>query len=273
MQKIAKSSRWFLASIALLCLLAVACGGGGEKAAPSGDSKPAPAAPPKPSAEPTPASSAPLGSSAVEGMATYEGKVPKLRPVAMNADPDCASKHSGPVASRALVLGEGQTLANVFVQVKNPPEGNHAAPTEPAVIDQVGCLYEPYVMGVVAGQTLLFKNSDGILHNVHGLPKENREFNIGMPATVTESETTLSRPEPVFPVKCDVHPWMKSYVAVLSHPYFATTDETGAFRIEGLPAGTYEVEAWHEKLGVTTASITVGDGETGTAAFTFQAPG
>jgi hypothetical protein len=125
----------------------------------------------------------------------------------------------------------------------------------------------------MAGQTLKFRNSDGILHNVHGQPKENREFNIGMPGTVLESDTTLSRPEAVFPIKCDVHPWMSTYVAVMAHPFFAVSDGSGSFRIEGLPAGTYELEAWHQKLGTGTVSVTVGEGETGAAEFTFEAPG
>jgi len=118
---------------------------------------------------------------------------------------------------------------------------------------------------------VMFRNSDGILHNVHGLPSENREFNIGMPPTLKEKEQTFNKPEMAFPVKCDVHPWMKAYIAVMTHPYFAVTDRDGKFTIEGLPAGTYEIEAWHEKLGTQTAEVTV-DGDGATADFTFKVP-
>lgn len=254
-----------------LLLLTLACGGGsGHSAAPAA-SEPAP----EPKAEAPAASPAPaavLGSSSVAGTISFEGKPPSLKPTKMDADPACAAKHDGPVYPETLVLGEGQTLANVFVQVKNPPAGQHPTPSEAVVIDQVGCRYIPHVAGVMAGQPIQFRNSDGILHNVHGLPKENREFNIGMPPTLTEKETVLNKPEPFFPVKCDVHPWMRSYVAVMTHPYFAVSGEDGGFEISNLPAGSYEIEAWHEKLGTQTATITVGDGETGSTDFSFSVP-
>ncbi|MCB1034046.1 MAG: hypothetical protein KDD47_09460, partial [Acidobacteria bacterium] len=154
------------------------------------------------------ASSAEAGS--ITGKITYDDRVPSLKPIDMNADPACAAKHSAPVYPEILVLGDGNGLANVFVSVKNAPSGNYPAPSKPAMINQHGCRYEPHVLGVVAGQEVLFQNSDGILHNVHGLPKANREFNIGMPPTLKEKGVTLGKPEPVFPVKCDVHPWMRS---------------------------------------------------------------
>ncbi len=267
-----------LAILAAAALLAWACGGSGtDGAAPAAPAATAPD-PTAPTAEPpaaespSPAATATAGTSAVAGKTVFEGPTPRLKPLSMDADPGCAAKHDGPVASEVLVLGEGQSLGNVFVQVTNPPPGTFPPPAEPAVIDQRGCLYSPRVLGLLAGQTLQFKNSDGILHNVHGLPKENREFNMGMPPTLTAAETTFNRPEPLFPVKCDVHPWMRSYVAVMTHPFFAVTDPSGEFRIAGLPAGTWELEAWHEKLGVQTASVTVGDGETGSADFAFAVP-
>lgn len=207
----------------------------------------------------------------ITGTVTYDDKVPTLRPLNMNADPACAAKHDAPVYPDILVLGDNKGLANVFVQVKNAPGGDHKAPSDPVIIDQVGCRYEPHVVGVMAGQNVKFKNSDGILHNVHGLPKENREFNIGMPPAVTEKVQELSRPEPVFPVKCDVHPWMKSYVAVMSHPFFSVTGTDGKYEISNLPAGTYEIEAWHERLGTQTATVTVGDGAA-SSDFSFKVP-
>lgn len=212
------------------------------------------------------ASAASAGS--VTGTVTYEGTVPKLPRVRMEADPQCLSKHRAPVYSDVLVLGEDNTMKYVFVQLKNAPEGG-PVPSEPVVIDQVGCRYEPHVAGVMAGQTLLFKNSDRILHNVHGEPEENKEFNIGMPPTLRETDISFNKPEPFFPVKCDVHPWMKSYVAVMTHPYFAVTAADGTFTIGDVPDGTYTVEAWHERLGTQTAEVTVKDG-TATADFTFS---
>ena len=260
-----------LTGLAVAGVLIMACGGDGDSADDgSAHVTPPPAA--ETAAESPPSAAAPMGTSTIAGTAVFEGQAPRLRPIAMSADPGCEAKHEGPVAAQSLVLGEGQRLGNIFVQVKNPPAGSYPPPAEPAVIDQNGCLYRPRVIGILVGQTLKFLNSDGILHNVHGLPTENREFNLGMPPSLTETDTILNKPEPLFPVKCDVHPWMRTHVAVMTHPYFAATGESGQFTIEGLPAGTYEVEAWHEKLGTRSASVTVADGETGTADFTFAVP-
>ncbi len=212
-----------------------------------------------------------LEAGSVAGKITYEGAIPNLRPVKMDADPGCVSKHSKPVTPDILVLDENRGMKYIFVQIKNAPDASGSAPTTPVVIDQVGCRYEPHVVGVMVGQPLKFKNSDGILHNVHGLPKENPQFNIGMPPTLKEKDVTLNKPE-LFDVKCDVHPWMKSYVAVMTHPYFAVTGGDGTFVIDDLPAGTYTVEAWHERLGTQTAEVTVGASGAAAADFTFKAP-
>ena len=208
----------------------------------------------------------------ITGTVTYDDKVPSFKPIQMGADPACAKMHDSPVEPDLLVLGSGNTMANVFVQVKNAPAASGAPPSQPVVIDQKGCMYHPHVVGVRVGQPLQFRNSDGILHNVHGLPKENREFNLGMPATLKEKDTTFNKPEPLFPVKCDVHPWMNAYVAVMTHPYFDVTDEDGTFTLEGLPDGTYTVEAWHEKLGTRTQEVTVQGGKAAPAAFSFKIP-
>ena len=215
-----------------------------------------------------------LGS--ITGKITYDDQVPPpgrglFAPIKMDADPACAAKHSEPVPLGELVLGDGNTLVNVFVQVKNPPDKDYPTPSEPVVIDQKGCIFAPHVLGMMVGQTLQFRNSDGILHNVHGLPEVNREFNIGMPPTLKETDVVFNKPEPLFPVKCDVHPWMNSYVAVMTHPYFAVTGIDGTFTIGDLPDGTYEVEAWHERLGTQTTRVTVGDGAA-SADFSFKLP-
>jgi plastocyanin len=208
----------------------------------------------------------------LSGTAVFEGKAPSLKPIQMGADPTCAKMHSTPVTPELLVLGDGQTMANVFVQVKSPPASKAAASSSPVVIDQKGCMYAPHVVGVRVGQPLQFRNSDGILHNVHGLPKANREFNLGMPATLEEKDTTFNKPEPFFPVKCDVHPWMQAYVAVMTHPYFDVTAKDGKFQIADLPDGTYTLEAWHEKLGTQSQQVTVSGGKAAPVTFTFAVP-
>ncbi len=127
-------------------------------------------------------------------------------------------------------------------------------------------------MGIMVGQPYRILNSDGILHNVHTLPEINRSFNRAMPATLTEVITTFDQPEAIFQIKCDVHPWMSAYIGVFDHPFFSVTSSDGTFTISGLDPGTYEITAWHERLGAQTASVTVGDSDTTSQDFTFAVP-
>jgi plastocyanin len=214
-----------------------------------------------------------LAASAVTGTVTYTGKVPNLKPLDMAADPGCAAKHQGPVPSDVLVLGPGNTMANVMVRVKSPVAGTFTAPPQPAVIDQKGCHYEPHVLGVMVGQTLKLRNSDGLLHNVHALPKVNTPFNMAMPANRLEAETKFGKEEGMFLVKCDVHGWMTAYVGVFGNPFFSVTGTDGKFSIAGLPPGTYEIEAWHEKLGTRSATVTVAADKPANVDFAFAPPG
>jgi plastocyanin len=244
--------------------LLVACGGGTEPAE-QADTAPAEA----PAAESDAPAPAPLGTASVAGKAVYQGDLPTLPVLRMDADPACAAKHSEAVRSEDLVVGAENALANVFVRVKWPGDAPLPPPAEPAVFDQNGCMYHPHVVGVQVGQDFKIKNSDGLLHNVHTLSVQNPSFNRAMPAAVKEVDHEFDKEEFMFRVKCDVHPWMNAFVTVSPHPFFAVTGADGAYEIAGLPAGTYELEAWHEKLGTQTASVTVGDGETVTQAFTF----
>ena len=202
------------------------------------------------------------GAASITGNVTFTGTPPNLKPLAMDADPACAKKHSGAVPSEALVLGKGNTMANIIVWVsKGLPSGKtYPAPKTPVVLDQKGCQYVPHAQGIMVGQPYRILNSDGILHNVHSLPKVNPTFNKPMPATLKETTTSFAKPEPVFQIKCDVHPWMTAYVGVFTHPFFAVTGTDGKFTIDGLDPGTYEITAWHERLGPQTATVTVAAG-------------
>ena len=179
-----------------------------------------------------------------------------------------------PVANEMLVLGSGNTMGNIMVYVtKGVPAGKtYPAPTTPVVIDQNGCQYKPHVMGIMVGQPYKILNSDGILHNIHTLSTINPTFNKGMTATIKEVTTTFSKPEAIFHIKCDVHPWMSAYLGVFTNPFFSVTGTDGKFTISGLDPGTYEITAWHERLGTQTASVTVGANETKTQDFKFAVP-
>jgi len=212
--------------------------------------------------------------STINGTVTFDGKAPNLKPLAMDADPVCAKKHSAPVPNEALVLGNGNTMGNIMVWVsKGLPSGKTwPVPKNPVVLDQNGCQYKPHVMGIMVGQTYKILNSDGVLHNIHTLPKINPSYNKGMPPTLKEATTVFQKPEDVFHIKCDVHPWMSAYIAVFTHPFFSVTSTDGKFTISGLDPGTYEITAWHEKLGPQTASVTVGASDTKTQNFKFAVP-
>jgi plastocyanin len=208
----------------------------------------------------------------ITGTVTFAGTAPNLKPLAMDAEPVCHKMHAGkPVANEMLVLGSGNTMGNIMVWVsKGLPAGKTwPAPKTPVVLDQKGCQYLPHVTGIMVGQTYRILNSDGILHNIHTLPKVNPAFNRGQPATVKEITTSFPKPETMLQVKCDVHPWMNAYIGVFTHPFYSVTGADGKFSISGLDAGTYEITAWHERLGTQTASITVGATETKTQAFKF----
>jgi plastocyanin len=173
-----------------------------------------------------------------------------------------------------LVLGPGNAMANVVVRVVSglPAGKSYPAPTTPITMDQVGCQYIPHVIGLQVGQPLKVLNNDGVLHNVHALPKINKPFNMAMPPTRKEATETFTKEEGMFVIKCDVHPWMQSYVGVFSHPFFAVTGADGKYTIKDLPAGTYEIEAWHERLGTQKSKVTVGASDTQTAGFKFSPP-
>ena len=204
-----------------------------------------------------------LSAGTISGIVKYEGKVPKLKKFDMAIEQICVQKHQDdpirfPARSEALVLGEGKTMANVFVQViQGLPEKKWAVPEEPVILDQNGCTYSPHVAALMVGQPLKFLNSDGVLHNLHAFPEENNEFNVTMPKFKKETIRTFEYAEPMFPIKCDVHPWMGGFVAVLEHPFFDITGKEGAYTIENLDPGTYQIEFWHEKLGTHTDTVSV----------------
>jgi len=215
-----------------------------------------------------------LAASTITGTVTFDGKAPTLRPLAMDADPVCAKKHSTPAANEMLVLGSGNTVGNIMVWVsKGLPSGKtFPVPSAPVVLDQNGCQYKPHVMGIMVGQTYKILNSDGVLHNVHALPKINSQWNRAMPATVKEATAKFDKAEGLFQIKCDVHPWMNAYIGVFTHPFFSVTSADGKFTISGLDPGTYEITAWQERLGTQTATVTVGASDTKTQNFKFAMP-
>jgi hypothetical protein len=211
----------------------------------------------------------------VKGVVMVDGAVPKNESIKMNADPVCLKENTTPQSQETyMVSDDGKNLGNVFVYVKDGL-GNYVfdTPTKPATIDQKNCRYHPHVFGMMINQPLEIINSDPTLHNIHAMPKGNSEFNNGQPIQGMKMTHTFDKPEVMVPFKCDVHGWMNAYVGVMSHPYFAVTEKDGKFDLPNLPPGTYTIEAWHEKLGTQTASVTIGPKESKDITFTFKAAG
>ena len=211
--------------------------------------------------------------STIKGTIHFEGAGPKLRTVKMDADPVCKASHDGPVYSETVVINDNSTLKNVLVSIEAGLEGQtFPVPEEPVVLDQTGCRYEPHVWGAMAGQPVEIRNSDRTLHNVHALSVVNPQFNMAMPKIVRKKTRIFKKPEDVFAIKCDVHPWMRTWVGIFDHPFFATSDTGGSYPLADLPDGTYTVRAWHERLPAMTQEITIKEGETITLDFTFEPP-
>ncbi len=209
----------------------------------------------------------------VAGRVTLEGQLPQPSRISMSSDPSCAKAHPGPAVNEELVTGSGGTLGNVIVFVSDGL-GNRTfeVPAQPVVVDQKGCMYLPHVVGIQAQQKLRMVNDDSTTHNIHPVPTNNREWNKAQPAGTTFEES-FAREEIAIPVKCNVHPWMRSYIAVFKHPFFAITGTDGHFDLRNLPPGEYTVEAWHEKLGAIKQVITVAAGEAKNMDFVFKARG
>jgi plastocyanin len=246
-----------------LVLAIVGCGGGKKDES----STAAPVA--APSAGKT-VDSATAGS--VTGSVTLDGKAPAAKPINMSAEPYCQKAHTTPVVPPEVVTGDKGQLANVVIFVKDGL-GDYVfqTPATPVTLNQQGCMYDPHVITLMTGQPLSVKNSDQTTHNIHPMPKDNRDWNKSQAPGASPIDDSFARAELAIPVKCNVHPWMKSYIFVFKHPYYAVTGKDGKFELKGLPPGTYTIEAWQEKYGTQDQTVTIGAKESKPVTFTFKA--
>jgi plastocyanin len=190
--------------------------------------------------------------------------------VTRGSTPECRKNAPPPRESPVLTAPGGQ-IAEAFVWIREGlPPGDYPIPAQAVVIDQRGCEYSPRIVGVRAGQPVAFRNDDDALHNVHALGRGSNQFNFGMPLAGMETRRTFAESQVMVPIGCDVHPWMRAYAGVVAHPFFAVTGADGKYSLEGLPPGTYAVEAWQEALQRATVSVSLADGESKTADFGLQ---
>lgn len=219
---------------------------------------------------PTPAAPAPAAggkrvdsatAGSVTGRITFTGQAPKPELLRMGKDAACVAGAGPNPQSDAVLVGTDGGLKNVFVYVKTTfDEYTFDTPTQAITMDQKGCMYAPRVFGVRVGQPIEILNSDATVHNVHALPMQNQEFNESQPRAGMRTTKIFTVPEVMVRFKCDFHGWMAAHVGVMSHPFFAVTDATGAFDLKGLPPGTYTIEAWHETFGTRTQQVTIAAG-------------
>jgi hypothetical protein len=208
---------------------------------------------------------------AVTGKVLFTGEKPKLNRLMMDQDPVCTQKHSGTVYAEDGEVNSDGTLPNVFIYVKDGADKySFPTPIEPVELDQDGCMYKPHVLGIQTNQTLRILSKDPTTHNIHPMPKDNREWNMSQPPGGTPIEQKFARPEIMVPVKCNQHPWMRAYIGVTRHPFHAVTGKDGTFTIKGLPPGDYTLEAWTATFGTQELKVTVAPKESKSVEFSFK---
>ncbi len=215
----------------------------------------------------------PATAATVTGKIVFTGGKPKLSRLMMDQDPVCSQKHSSPVLAEDGAVNSDGTLPNVFVYVKSGAEKySFSTPTDSVELDQDGCMYKPHVLGVRTNQTLRILTKDPTTHNIHPMPKDNREWNMSQPPSAPPIEQKFARPEVMIPVKCNQHPWMRAYIGVTSNPFFAVTGTDGTFTIQGIPPGDYTLEAWTATFGTQELKVTLAPKESKSVEFTFKSP-
>lgn len=259
-----KNSKLAVFALALIAIVAIGCGGNKSESTDNAPAAPAGA----PAGKTVDAATA----GEVSGTVTLDGPAPKMKPINMAAEASCAKDHTTPVTSEEVVTGEKGALANVLVYVKSGLDGyTFPAPAAAVDITQKGCQYQPHVVALQVGQNLEVINADTTAHNIHPVPKDNREWNESQPPGAPPIDKSFAREEVAIPVKCNVHPWMKAYIAVTPNPYFQVTGKDGTFDLKNLPPGTYTLTAWHELYGTSDQMVTIGPKETKTVTFVFKA--
>ena len=205
----------------------------------------------------------------IVGTVVFTGTVPVLPAIKTTKNQDyCGQAIPNPV----YVVGKGGALANVEVYIREIAKGK-AKPTQPIVLTNTHCMFQPRVQGACVGQQVKIASEDPILHNTHPQVAATNAtlYNVALPYKGFSVVKSLATEAGLLRIKCDAHEWMRAWIVEVDHPYFATTDGSGKFEIADVPPGTYELVAWHETLGEKSAKVTVLAGAPAKADFQFTA--
>jgi plastocyanin len=212
----------------------------------------------------------PATAGTISGRVLFKGDAPVMPLIDMSSNPQCERQHHKPQKAETVVVNSNRTLRNVFIWIKEGlPAARWTPPAQAAQLDQNGCVYEPHVLGIMEGQQLEILNNDPVNHNVHAESRINPAWNESQPPRAEHKFKRFDSAEVLFPVTCSVHPWMRSYIGVSPHPYFAVTGDDGSFTLKEVPPGTYTIEAVHEKFGKKEGKLTLAPNGAATLDFTY----
>ena len=214
------------------------------------------------------AASAGPTSGIITGTVTYTGTPAKPEPINMSKQPECAKLYPKPLMTEKVVTGPGNTLQNVVVYISAGASDVSPVPANPVIFDQQNCRYTTHVLAFRVGEDVSISNSDPWSHNIHPIPRINREWNKLQPPTTPPFSYSYDKEE-FIPVKCNIHAWMQAYFIVLKTSYFAVTGQDGRFAMPNLPPGKYTITAWHETFGTQSQEITIMNGQSLTVDFIF----
>ena len=206
----------------------------------------------------------------IKGTVLLQGPPPPPQKILLSGEPECAQLNPNSLESPVVTTGLNGALANVGVYIKSGLANYHFdTPQTPVELEQKNCMYQPRVLALMTNQVLDIQNEDPIQHNVHPTPHQNPAFNMTQIIHGAPIQKTFANPELAIRFMCNLHPWMRAYVFVFSHPYFDVTTTSGTFDLKNVPPGTYTIEAWQEKYGTQDQSVTIAPNEIKSITFSF----